>query len=146
MQAFGLARLGRDCETRYTTSGDAVTSLSLAFAWGKKGDDGKRQTLWVEGSLWGKHGETLAPYLLKGGLVSVTLEDVHIQEFKKADGTPANKMVGKVTKVELAGGGGEQRAAAPPPPAPPPPPRRAPPPSPAGSHGFEDMDSDEIPF
>ena len=139
MKAFGLARLGRDAEIRHTAGGDAVASLSLAFTYGRKGEDGKRPTQWVEGSLWGKRAEALSQYLTKGTQVVATLEDVAIQQFQKSDGPPGVKMVGRVIDIELAGG---DRAAAPA--APPPPPKPRPAPQPAGS-GFDDMD-DDIPF
>ena len=66
MKAFGLARIGRDAEIRHTAGGDAVASLSLAFTYGRKGEDGKRPTQWVDASLWGKRAEALAQYLTKG--------------------------------------------------------------------------------
>ena len=79
MKAFGLARIGRDVEIRHTAGGDAVASLSLAFTYGRKGEDGKRPTQWVDASIWGKRAEALAQYLTKGSLVAVTLEDVAVQ-------------------------------------------------------------------
>lgn len=138
MKAFGLARIGCDAELRRTGSGDAVASLSLAFSYGRKGEDGKRPTQWIDASLWGKRAEALAPYLLKGGLVSVTLDEVHIETYEGRSGE-GHKLVGKVLDIELAGGGERQAA----PRAPAPPPKRAP----TGSigSGFDDMDSD-IPF
>lgn len=137
MNAYGLARLGRDAELRYTSNGDTVATLALAFTRRVKGE---KLTQWVDGALWGKRAESLAPYLLKGGLVAVTLEDVHIETFtsQKGDG---HKLAGRVIDVELAGGG--ERTAAPAPrqaPAP----RPAPATAPMGS-GFDDLDSD-IPF
>jgi single-strand DNA-binding protein len=103
---YGLARLGRDAELRVIkSSGDTVADLSLAFSYGRKGEDGKKPTQWVNGSMWGKRAESLAPYLLKGGLVMVTLEDVHIEEYTKQDGSTASKLVGRVLDVQLAGGG-----------------------------------------
>lgn len=138
MNAYGLARLGRDAELRTTSNGDTVATLALAFTRRVKGE---KLTQWVDGALWGKRAESLAPYLLKGGLVAVTLEDVHIETFtsQKGDG---HKLAGRVIDVELAGGG--ERTAAPAPrqaPAP----RPAPATAPMGS-GFEDMDDDSIPF
>ncbi|WP_442592528.1 single-stranded DNA-binding protein [Parapusillimonas sp. JC17] len=101
-QLIGLARLGRDAETRYTPQGDAVTELSLAFTYGKKGQDGNRPTQWVKGSMWGQRGETLAPYLLKGTQVYVVLDEAHIQTFQKQDGGQGVALVGKVSAVEFA--------------------------------------------
>lgn len=139
-QLFGLARLGRDAEVRFTTGGEPVASLSLAFSYGKKGEDGKRPTQWVDGALWGKRAEALAPYLLKGGLVAVTLEDVHIETYQGKNGE-GHKLAGRVVNVELAGGGDKQAAA--------PAPRQqrtaAPAPAAKSSTGFDDMD-DDIPF
>ena len=137
MNAYGLARLGRDAELRTTGKGDTVATLALAFT---RRVNGEKLTQWVDGALWGKRAESLAPYLLKGGLVAVTLEDVHIETFtsQKGDG---HKLAGRVIDVELAGGG--ERTAAPAPrqaPAP----RPAPATAPMGS-GFDDLDSD-VPF
>lgn len=110
MKAFAMARLGRDAEVRYTQGGDAVASLSLAISYGRKGEDGKRPTQWVDGSLWGKRAEALAPYLTKGGLVVVTMEEVHTEVYQGRNGE-ATKLVGRVTDIELAGGGERQQAA-----------------------------------
>ena len=139
---FGLARIGRDAEIRHTAGGDAVASLSLAFNYGRKGEDGKRKVTWVDASLWGKRAEALAQYLTKGSLVAVTLEDVAIQTFTKSDGSVGTKLAGRVIDIELAVGNTQASAPAAPPPTPRPTPR--PTAAPAGS-GFDDMDSD-IPF
>ena len=141
-QLFGLARLGRDAELRTTAQGEHVAGLSLAFSYGRKGQDGKRPTQWVDGALWGKLAEAISPYLLRGSNVSVTLDDVHIETFRKADGTDGIKLVGRVSSIELAGG--NQATQAPRPAAPAPRPAPVPKAAPAGS-GFDDMD-DDIPF
>ncbi len=134
---FGLARIGRDAEVRRTAQDEPVASLSLAFTYGRKGEDGKRPTQWVDAALWGKRAEALSPYLLKGGLISVTLEDVHIETYTGAKGEGV-KLAGRVMDIELAGGSGERPAA-------PAAQRPAPRPAPASS-GFDDMDSDLPPF
>ena len=146
MKAFGLARIGRDVEIRYTQGGDAVASISLAFSYGRKGDDGKRPTQWVDANLWGKRAEALAPYLKKGGLVSVSLEDVHTEVYQGKNGE-ATKLVARVVDLELAGSSERQQTA----PAAQAPARQQqqrqaqrPAPAPQGS-GFSDMD-DDIPF
>ncbi len=138
LQMFGLARLGRDPEMRSTTDGKNVLGMSLAFTVFVKRE---KVTTWVDASMWGKRAETVEAYLQKGGMVSVTLEDVHLEAYNKADGTPQTKLVGRVTSLDLAGSP-SQREAAPPPP-PPPPVRRPPPPAAKGA--FDDMD-DDIPF
>lgn len=136
MKTFGLARIGRDVEVRHTAQGEAVASLALAFNYRNKGE---KCTQWIEASLWGKRAEALAPYLLKGGLISVTVDDVHVESYEGKNGT-GTKLVGRVSDVELAGGGQAAEPAAPKPA----PVRVAPKPA-AASSGFDDMDSD-IPF
>ena len=137
---YGLARIGRDAEIRNTQGGESVCRLSLAFSYGRKGEDGKRPTQWVDGALWGKRAEALAHYLTKGASVMVTLEDVHIESFSKSDGTQSSKLAGRVSAIEFAGPPPQRQEAPPPPPPPPPPPR----PAQTGS-GFDDMD-DDVPF
>jgi single-strand DNA-binding protein len=110
MQMIGLARLGRDAEIRTTSGGESVASLSLAFHWGRKGEDGNRPTQWVDGALWGKLATALQPYLLKGTLVAVTIDDPHIEEFQGRNG-PGHKLAGRVSSIELAGGKSDRPAA-----------------------------------
>lgn len=139
MNGFGLARIGRDAELRRTPQGDAVIELSLAFSYGRKGDDGKRPTQWCQGKLWGKRAEGLAEYLTKGTLVSVLMEDVAIETFTKSDGTPSSKLVGRIANIELAGSPIQAQKPAP---APAPAPKS----KPAPSSSFDDIDDDSIPF
>lgn len=98
-----LARLGRDAETRFTPSGEAVANLALAINYGRKGDDGNRPTQWIDASLWGKRVEALAPHLTKGKLLYVVLEEPHIETYEGKNGT-GSKMVARVANLEFAGG------------------------------------------
>ena len=137
-QLIGLARLGRDAELRSTQDGTPVASLSLAMDY-RAGRE--KETQWVDGALWGKMAETLTQYLVKGKLVCVTLDDVHIEEYPKRDGGTGTKRVGRVSKLELSGGGREdgERTA-------PPAQRQAPKPAPKSSASvFDDM-PDDVPF
>ena len=142
MKAFGVARIGRDVELRYTAQGEAVAGLSLAFSYGRKGQDGKQPTQWVEASLWGKRAEVLAPYLAKGHQIGVTLEDVHIETYQGKNGE-GHKLAARVLDVQLIGGQAANAASAA---SARPEPKAAPAAKtvPAGS-GFDDMD-DDIPF
>ena len=137
---FGLARIGRDVEVRQAGA-DVVANISLAFSFGKKDADGKRKTQWVDATMWGAKAQALAPYLLKGGLVSVTLDDVCIETYQSAKGD-GHKLVGRVAQIELAGGGQAQQSApqAPRQQAAPAPQRR---PAPAPNN---DQFADDIPF
>lgn len=145
---IGLARLGRDAELRTTQTGEKVASLSLAFNWGMKGQDGNRPTQWVDGSLWGKRAEVLIDYLVKGQAVVVTIDDPHIEEFQGRNG-PGVKLAGRISQIELAGGrldgaaAGQQRPAAAPAQRPAPAPTR--PAAPPPTSGFAAAE-DDIPF
>lgn len=108
MQVFGLARIGRDAELRHTANNDSVCNLSLAFSYGKKDGNGKRPTQWVEGVLWGKRAEALAPYLVKGQAVAVTLDEVRMETYESQNGG-GTKIIGNVTQVELAGSPTDQQ-------------------------------------
>ena len=146
---IGMMRLGRDAELRYTPNSEPVTNLSLAYQYGKAGQDGKRPTQWIDAALWGKRAEALTQYLTKGGFHCFTLDEVHIQTFQKQDGSTGTKLVARVLDVELGSRQDAAPATAPPPAArpAPPPQRQAPAPAPRGStgSGFDDMD-DDIPF
>lgn len=111
MKAQGIARIGRDVEVRVTSNGDVVAGISLAFTYGKKGQDGKRPTQWVEASLWGKRAENLAPYLTKGSQVVAYLEDVCVQTYQKQDGTAGVKLAARVSDLELIAGQGDAKTA-----------------------------------
>lgn len=63
--------LGRDAETRFTPSGDAITSFSVALT---SGYGEKKITTWLNCSLFGKRGDSLAPYLKKGAQVAISGE------------------------------------------------------------------------
>lgn len=156
----GLFRVGRDCELRFLQDGTAVTNVSLAFNYGTKDQSGNRLTQWIEGALFGKRAETLAPMLTKGSQHVFHLSDCHIETFVKADGTQSFKMVGRVDDVELTDRRDQapqqqpQRQAAPQPQRAPQTQRQAPAPqarpqgyqpAPRAPGGFDDMD-DDIPF
>lgn len=105
MKAHGLARIGRDAEVRFTPSGTAVANVSLAFTYGKKGEDGKRPTQWVDASLWGQRVESAAPHLQKGKQIVAYLEDVSTQSYIKGDGTQQTKMVARLADFEFVSDG-----------------------------------------
>lgn len=67
-------RLGADPETRYTTSGSAVTNFSLATNQSWKNKDGEKQekTEWVKCVAFNKIAEIIAQYLLKGSFIRVS--------------------------------------------------------------------------
>lgn len=68
-----VGNLGRDPETRYTTSGQPVCNFSVASTRKYNGSDGVlvEETTWFKVSAWGKSAENCQKYLRKGSKVLV---------------------------------------------------------------------------
>jgi single-strand DNA-binding protein len=68
-----VGRLGRDPEMRYTPTGQAVTSFSVATDRQYTDQSGKpvKETVWFRVTAWGKLAETCNNYLQKGKLVLI---------------------------------------------------------------------------
>ncbi len=68
-----IGHLGADPESRFTTSGSAVTNFNLATneSWKSAEGDIKEKTEWHRVVLFGKMAETAAEYMKKGQLVYV---------------------------------------------------------------------------
>lgn len=66
-----MGRLTADPELRYTGSGTAVTSFTLANDTGRKRSDGSRITNFIDCVAWRQQAEFAAKYLTKGRLVVV---------------------------------------------------------------------------
>ncbi|WP_448205423.1 single-stranded DNA-binding protein [Azospirillum sp. sgz302134] len=93
-------RLGADPELRTTQSGEKVLGFRVA---NDVGFGERKTTQWVECSLWGKRGESLAPFLKKGDLIVVSGE-LMLREFEKRDGTRGAGLSVRVSEVALTGG------------------------------------------
>ena len=71
---IGIGNLGRDPETRYTSSGEAICNFSIACTetWkDKQTGERKEMTEWVRISAFGKLAEICGQYLKKGSQVYV---------------------------------------------------------------------------
>ncbi|MEL7646358.1 MAG: single-stranded DNA-binding protein [Anaerolineaceae bacterium] len=68
-----VGRLGRDPEMRFTPTGQAVTSFSVATDRQYTDQSGKpvKETVWFRITAWGKLAETCNSYLQKGKLVLI---------------------------------------------------------------------------
>lgn len=68
-----VGNVGRDPEMRYTPSGQAVTSFSVATSRNYTNSAGQqvKETIWFRVSAWGKQAETCNTYLHKGSKVLV---------------------------------------------------------------------------
>lgn len=126
--------LGRDCEQRFTQSGDAVVSFSVGV---KAGFGDKSTTTWANCSMFGKRGEAVAPYLKKGTLVGVVGE-VNNREYQDKEGQKRYSLDVRVNDLTLLGCKSDRAESAPSQPAKP---RNA-----QGAQGGAMDDDDQIPF
>lgn len=66
-----VGRLTKDPEMRYTQSGVAVARFTLACDRPFTGQDGKKETDFINCTVWRKQAENVAKYLKKGSLAGV---------------------------------------------------------------------------
>lgn len=67
-----IGRLGTDPDLRYTNSGMAVCTISVAADRNYKQDnEWKTKTTWFKVTCWGTTGENVNKYLTKGSLVYI---------------------------------------------------------------------------
>ena len=128
-----------DAETRYSKSGDAIVSFSVAV---KSGFGDKATTTWARCSMFGNRGTAVSEFLTKGQLVGVCGE-VTLREYDKKDGSKGASLEVRVNDLTLLGrrDSDAQHSA---------PPRQAAPtrPQQSGSSqgGFGDFGDDDVPF
>jgi len=83
-----VGRLVANPEMRYTPSGVAVTSFRLAVDRGRAaGEDGERQTDFLDIVTWRRQAELCAQYLSKGALVGLEGR-IQTRQYTTQDGQP----------------------------------------------------------
>lgn len=134
-----IGHLGKDPETRYLPSGDAVCNFSIATTekWKDKvTGEAKEQTEWHRISTFGKLAEICGQYLHKGSLAFVQGK-IQTRKYTDKDGVERFSTEIKADQMRILGGkpdGQESR----------PEPRQATA-KPAQAGGFDDM-PDDIPW
>ena len=104
-----IGNLGRDPEVRYTKSGQAVASFSLATSERWTGKDGNKEekTEWHRVVAWGKLGEICGEYLSKGKQVYIEGR-LQTREWEDNDGNKRSTteiVANNMTMLGQAGGG-----------------------------------------
>ena len=98
-----VGRLTRDAELKYTGSGVPVCTFSIAVNRRRKnGDTWEDEASFFDIVLWGKMGETLNQYLVKGKQVCV--EGELRQNRWEQDGQPRSKVEIIASNLQLIGG------------------------------------------
>jgi len=99
-----IGRLTRDAELKYTANGQAVCKFALALNRRRKnGDQWVEEPNFFDIVLWGRQGETLNQYLVKGKQVAVDGE--LRQDRWEQDGQNRSKVEIMANNVQLLGGG-----------------------------------------
>ncbi len=108
-----VGRLGRDPETRYTGSGQAVANFSLATDESYKDRNGERQkrTEWHKIVVWGKQAEIAQQYLKKGSLIFIEGR-IQSREWQDKEGQKRTSFEIVASNFRMLGGRAEGAAAA----------------------------------
>lgn len=103
-----IGNLGNDPEMRYTTSGDPVTSFSVATSktWTKDGQK-QEKTVWWSVSVWGPQAEACSKYLAKGRQVMVVGEVEEPRVFTDKQGNARAALEIKASQVKFLGQKGD---------------------------------------
>lgn len=103
-----IGNLGRDPEVRYTASGSAVASFSVATTekFKNKSGDWEERTEWHNVTLWGRLAEIAGEYLAKGKTVYVEGR-LQTRKWQDRDGKDryTTEIVGE--KMQMLSGRGE---------------------------------------
>ena len=107
-----VGRLGRDPETRYTGSGQAVANFSVATDESYKDRNGERQkrTEWHKIVVWGKQAEIAQQYLKKGSLVFIEGR-IQSREWQDKEGQKRTSFEIVANNFRMLGGRAEAAAA-----------------------------------
>jgi single-strand DNA-binding protein len=98
-----IGRLTRDAELRYTASGQAVCKFSIAVNRRRKnGDQWEDEANFFDIVLWGRQGESLNQYLVKGKMIGV--EGELRQDRWQQDGQNRSKVEIVANNIQLLGG------------------------------------------
>jgi single-strand DNA-binding protein len=103
-----IGNLGKDPEVRYTTSGAAVASFSLATSERFKNRSGEweERTEWHNVTLWGRQAEVAGEYLSKGKTVYIEGR-LQTRKWQDRDGRDryTTEVVGE--RMQMLGGKGD---------------------------------------
>lgn len=110
-KAIIVGNLGRDPEVRYTQSGQAVASFTVATTetWTGRESDRQERTDWHNIVVWGKQAETCGQYLSKGRQVYIE-GSIRPRSYEDRDGNKRYITEIVAQRVQFLGGGGGARA------------------------------------
>lgn len=107
-----IGRLTKDPELRYTQSGTAVASFTLAVERKRSGNDNGPTADFIPCIAWGKLGEAIANNISKGRKVAVDGR-MQVRSYEAQDGTKryvTEVVAGEVEFLDSKAGGGNAPA------------------------------------
>lgn len=134
-----VGRLTRDPEMRYTQSGIAVARFTLACDRPFGGQDGKRETDFIDCTVWRKQAENVAQYLKKGNMAGVDGR-LQISSYEGQDGQKRQRAEVVADSVRFLEPKGQGQSSAPKQP------KTAKDSDAFSSGGALDLDPNELPF
>lgn len=101
-----IGNLGSDPEMRYTPTGQAVCSFSVAVnrRWTDAQGQSHDETTWYRVSTWGKLAETCSQYLAKGRMVLVEGDRIKVNPYLNREGQAAASLEITAQTVKFLGG------------------------------------------
>ena len=103
-----IGRLTRDAELKQTANGQAVCKFSIAVNRRKKnGDQWEDEANFFDIVVWGRQGESLNQYLVKGKMVGVDGE-LRQDRWQQPDGQNRSKVEIVANYLQLLGGSSGQ--------------------------------------
>lgn len=101
----GIGRLTRDPEVRYTQSGKAVASFTLAID-RRRGADGKQQADFIPCIAWEKTAEVISKYATKGQKIAIEGR-IQTRSYDAQDGSKRYVTEAVVNNMEFCGKKGD---------------------------------------
>ena len=104
-KAILIGRVGRDPESRFLASGEAVCNFSIATSeqWKDKNGEKQEATEWHRISFFGKVAEVCAQYLKKGSTVYIE-GSIRTRKWTDKDGTEKYSTEIKGERMQMLGG------------------------------------------
>ena len=98
-----IGRLTRDIDLKYTTTGTAIATVSLASNRSvKKQDNWETEVSYFDANIYGRMAENLKPYLIKGKMILIAGRLK--QDRWEKDGQKFSRIKIEVEEVQLLGG------------------------------------------
>ena len=106
---IATGNLGKDAEQRHLPNGDSIVTFSLPV---KSGFGDRAKVAWVRCTMFGKRGESVLPYLVKGQQVGVSGE-FSMNEWTNKEGQKVSTPEIRVNELDLLGGKKAESASVP---------------------------------